>query len=929
MSFQQSYDQNESTKNASSPEPHTHENADKDKGGSSSAAEEVEYSRSATSDRLDYLSIDWAFLRKPIIPPTEEFSPVEKFVNEAILSRHEHVNANVNVNDGDGDGDGDKIPENKKSNQESVAAAAGYRAILDLLRKLDDLPMLKKVFLALRTSGLEKISSERSKHPRLIHYIFRLNPFEDSRQERDVNENISSSQRISPVVEDYTLADSYLNFIVALTSANSVFLTPTLNTLWKLITQNDPVTPDDLTRFKSTSTSTSASTSQDEKSNEEENNAEEIQLQRKLEINSRLHGALMKVLNLVPKGKYDIFAVMASSFPFKLAPITKQVNYVKQCLLVIRYTPNIHREFIALCVDKCLEIDVEIRIAKNGTVKIEEKTKNEDNSDDINFDENKIPANNNESILSDLEIEKQEDVIKKNATNQENESLKKHTEKTEEEKVDEMAETLDTLMYLVFEHLQIVERHKVKTSRQLYKMIMPTFESIILTTHRSKFVQFIIVFICGLDTTSATVTDTGTGVNDSNSAGDDNDDNLDGVGLQQPNLFRVFAAKLIDIVLDPYRATVTRQSAVCYLASFVSRVAYVCPETACEAIAALLRFAEAYMDAFPNERLARNARRYSGGGEDKVSLHSLFYTVSQAAFYIMCFRGKECIDYYKKAKDYYNTLRSPEDEKISHPNDDDDQYHLYIDPKLIDISSSRWDRLCAHHLNPLKFCLESVRGEFLLLSENFSLMDIQLLTKLIIEDRKMSSILGTKSTKQRKKRRISIQTAATLERRRRVGGVGGLGKGSNPLDSFFPFDPYLLRRSHVFVDPYYTHWNGSASAEYDIPQKKDEDDKIVDDVDVLIDIQEDEDQISVDSDDVDESDVDDVDEEYTNEEDEEERGTTPMSLTSTSCSMVGSEWTDDLTDDNEMSIIDSNVPKETWMNELKRARALSINDDCW
>lgn len=40
----------------------------------------------------------------------------------------------------------------------------------------------------------------------------------------------------------------------------------------------------------------------------------------------------------------------------------------------------------------------------------------------------------------------------------------------------------------------------------------------------------------------------------------------------------------------------------------------------------------------------------------------------------------------------------------------------------------------------------------------------------------------------------------------RVTEAGGLGRGSNPLDSFFPFDPYLLRRSHAYVDTIYNTW---------------------------------------------------------------------------------------------------------------------------
>ena len=41
------------------------------------------------------------------------------------------------------------------------------------------------------------------------------------------------------------------------------------------------------------------------------------------------------------------------------------------------------------------------------------------------------------------------------------------------------------------------------------------------------------------------------------------------------------------------------------------------------------------------------------------------------------------------------------------------------------------------------------------------------------------------------------------------GGRWGLGpKGANPLGSFFPFDPYLLSESHVYVAGNYWEWTG-------------------------------------------------------------------------------------------------------------------------
>jgi RNA polymerase I-specific transcription initiation factor RRN3 len=340
------------------------------------------------------------------------------------------------------------------------------------------------------------------------------------------------------------------------------------------------------------------------------------------------------------------------------------------------------------------------------------------------------------------------------------------------------------------------------------------------------------------------------------------------------------------------------------------------------------------MDAFPTEASSRNAQRYlstdnDGDQSNRVSVHSLFYTICQAAFYIMCFRGKECIQYYRKAVEYYKNLNLEEetaaelDESISILLD-------YSDPQLIDITSKRWNRLCSHHLNPLKFCLESVRGEFLVLADNFDLMDHDVLDKLIVEDRKLASSLGKgiKAKKVRKKRKsVSIQTAATLERRRIVGGVGGLGKGSNPLDSFFPFDPYLLRRSYTFVESHYRHWNGSSCVDSDGIANKDIGEELEEEVD--IDHDDYHDAISVES----ENDLETDNDHSDDEEEDQKQGTTAMSLTSTTVSMGGSEWTDDLTDTelNSMDTDNAQVPlkEKTWVNELKRARALSITDDCW
>lgn len=330
-------------------------------------------------------------------------------------------------------------------------------------------------------------------------------------------------------------------------------------------------------------------------------------------------------------------------------------------------------------------------------------------------------------------------------------------------------------MYVLFEHIRAQTSSADYGAQGVYQMISPVFDSSVLTTHRSKFVQFVIFVVCGLEN--------------------------EGVSLD-----REFAAKLIDIVLDPYRATVTRQSGACYLASFMSRASYVSPETICEAISALLRWAEAYILSLGEDGARAPDVR------EQCDLHSLFYTVCQASFYIMCFRGEEAMQYYRSAMEYHSTHDTDElDPNAEIP---------YADPEHVDIGSARWTKICGHELQPLRFCLESVRGEFLHVASVFRLLPPQLLRRLAAENSRMSTG-GHKSRKS-----MVITTAATLAKRRMKGGVGGLGQGSNPLDSFFPFDPYLLRRSHSFVEPFYKNWEGSVDSDlYDDDEEGDDDDE--------------------------------------------------------------------------------------------------------
>jgi RNA polymerase I-specific transcription initiation factor RRN3 len=437
------------------------------------------------------------------------------------------------------------------------------------------------------------------------------------------------------------------------------------------------------------------------------------------------------------------------------------------------------------------------------------------------------------------------------------------------DRVLEISERLDTLMTTIYRRIVLVTTYDpgsltsamsaVVRARRLYRTHLEgVFERKVRTTDRTKFVQFTFLVLFGRENDALEEvgrllakreeeqrlrllqqqpTDGGGGgVVRAPTTAAMEDEKMDPESTMMPAssdepLYRGFIAKLIDYFYNPnYAGDAPRRTVVCYLASFVSRATFVCPETVCECLAALLRWGEVYISAQSEEatagkvggvanvkgggsgmrRLPSSASRSSLGGNTlhPCEMHALFYTCCQAAFYIFCFRGAEALRYYRSA-----CRRS------------DDPEGPYADPESVDIGPERWKFLCGHALQPLKYCLESVRAEFLNLAEDLNLFCddyvddggarqdgatkfLEQLRSNTEQDKQKKTHVSKKlkSTIRKSRRSTIISTAATQEKKRLDGGVGGLGRGSNPLDSFFPFDPYLLQNSSENVHPYFRNW---------------------------------------------------------------------------------------------------------------------------
>merc|ERR1711966_525425 len=79
--------------------------------------------------------------------------------------------------------------------------------------------------------------------------------------------------------------------------------------------------------------------------------------------------------------------------------------------------------------------------------------------------------------------------------------------------------------------------------------------------------------------------------------------------------------------------------------------------------------------------------------------------------------GYEAIGYYRKA--LLSSKQQKKDEGV-HVADPSAQ-SCYAEVESVDIGSSKWKFLCGHKYQPLKYCLESVRCEFLNLAEELDL----------------------------------------------------------------------------------------------------------------------------------------------------------------------------------------------------------------
>jgi len=375
------------------------------------------------------------------------------------------------------------------------------------------------------------------------------------------------------------------------------------------------------------------------------------------------HRTCQKIMQVVPLSAPIFCRLLETSFPHKRHDITIQQMYFKNILLASQYCPNHVESLLRLAINRLIQLDVDI--------KLEDIPEDEDLQFDVEMD--KV----NEAHL--------------------------------------LAEKLDSLMEIMFVYLDAMLGvtspsttgrssedqpftviHNSSSQDQTFAILLRIFDELILSTHKSKYTQFLIFYACRIEKRTYT---------------------------------QRFIGHLLGKIMDVSSPPSVRLASAAYVGSFVARARYLPIVLVRDALAVLSEWAVKYQ-----------ANQGTQGVPD-ADMHGLFYMASQSMFYLFCFHHAALMK--------------------------NGNLVAFGDPfRLISQSS----------LNPFKMCLPSVVKEF-------------------------SRIVGTlrwfaSDEILAKNERIILSSKTSF------GGV-------NQLESFFPFDPYLLRNSSKFIADHYNVWKST------------------------------------------------------------------------------------------------------------------------
>jgi RNA polymerase I-specific transcription initiation factor RRN3 len=459
-----------------------------------------------------------------------------------------------------------------------------------------------------------------------------------------------------------------------------------------------------------------------------------------------LHIALRHILELFPSCQPILLRQLESRFPASDDTTEAHLEFVDNLLLVRSYT-RIGRDIIELITTKCCELDIEMQLD------LEDDT--DDTVREIMQDLNAAKAAKEEAGGLDLQDDDEDDEENDDADSvlSDDSDLEEVTRLAQiRSKIQSMDSILDRLFEIYNQELADPSSTK---AADCFEDILADFVNIILVRYKSRHSQFVIFW----------------------------------AAQKSPEFSSRFIGCLLDIITgDETRPALVKQTAVWFLAGFISRAAQVSAEEVRTVVSCLLD----YIDYF-RLKYEPNAQ-----GPD-ITRYPVFYALFQGLLYTFCFRWRDLVI-----------------EEGSFVDRDDVMSYLNTDLCWLDGLEQRL-KSCVHSkLNPLKVCAPAIVQEFARLSHALNLI-------YVYPRLELNKSISLSS--------FTFNAYATGGALRETGEQLHEDRWA-PLQAEFPFDPYQLPISRRWLEKesLYITWSSlpdpcGRSGEDDSDTDEDEDDE--------------------------------------------------------------------------------------------------------
>ncbi|XP_066907674.1 RNA polymerase I-specific transcription initiation factor RRN3 [Halyomorpha halys] len=379
---------------------------------------------------------------------------------------------------------------------------------------------------------------------------------------------------------------------------------------------------------------------------------------------NKLHQVIQSIIAVIPMSRELLLNSVNNNFPFVKKPAKEQQSYVYNVLQISQYEPSLHSELLSAIINKMVTLDV--HLPKSG---LECEGNNDTMEVDGVFPLDKVSPDSEPSV----------------------------------------AESLDLCLLLLFKYLTLECHNEDGTliwdkTKSLYSDLCKIFEDVILPTHATHHVQFLIFYF---------------------------------LSFKKPTLGSNFLQMLWKKVSNANVAPVIRQASVCYIASLLTRAKYISLLVVKDMVSEMANWLHSYVDNHDGSSSCFDHR-----------VHSVFYTTCQALFYIIAFRHKDLVE----------------------------------NKGLLHLQNLGLSKIVTCRLNPLRYCLPVVVSNFASIARSY-----QLAYCYTIIERNSRNVLP-------------------VEYRDTTGCISPFSPVH--FDSFFPFDPYHLKKSKVYIDPIYREYCG-------------------------------------------------------------------------------------------------------------------------